>query len=170
MRCEKCGALITSVKTSRFLFDGSDFVTTFGIEEDDRCNAVIMETDSEWTGYGLTEKEMQERLQCPYCKQFPFTNDEIQVHEVVRIICFKQEQNDGERGMTNREYLSTLDSRSFTEWVLYDAPEIGRMGINSPVFLAEWLEKEYDGWINLREYGAVIASRLVEGELICRNT
>ena len=94
MRCEKCGALITSVKTSRFSFDGSDFDTVLKIEEDDHYNAVIMETDREWTGYELSEREMRERLLCPYCKQFPFSNDEIQIYDVVRIICFKRDQTE----------------------------------------------------------------------------
>lgn len=67
--------------------------------------------------------------------------------------------------MTNREYLSKLDTRAFVEWLLFDAPEIGRMSINSPSYLAEWLDKEYDGWINLREYGAVILSRCKEEKL-----
>ena len=66
--------------------------------------------------------------------------------------------------MTNREYLSKLDSSKLVEWILFDAPNVGRMSNNSPLFLAEWLDKEYDGWINLREYGAVIASRCKEGE------
>ena len=67
--------------------------------------------------------------------------------------------------MTNREYLSKLDTRAFVEWLLFDALEIGRMSINSPSYLAEWLDKEYDGWINLREYGAVILSRCKEEKL-----
>ena len=37
----------------------------------------------------LTEEEMRERIECPYCKQFPFGSEEIQVYDVVRIVCFK---------------------------------------------------------------------------------
>lgn len=64
--------------------------------------------------------------------------------------------------MTNREFLATLDARAFIEWVLFDAPDVGRMSTNSPLFLAEWLDSEYDGWINVREYGAVIMKRVNE--------
>lgn len=67
--------------------------------------------------------------------------------------------------MSNREYLATLDNQAFIEWVLFDAPEVGRMSINSPVFLAEWLDQEYDGWINLREYGAMLARYEDDGTL-----
>lgn len=96
MNCEKCGAKITSIKTSRFSFDGSDYDTVLKIEEDDHFNAVVMETDREWTGYELSEREIRERLLCPYCNQFPFKNDEVQVYDVVRIVCFKQESEDTE--------------------------------------------------------------------------
>jgi hypothetical protein len=65
--------------------------------------------------------------------------------------------------MSNREYLATLDNRAFIEWVLFDAPDVGRMDINSSAFLAEWLDKEYDGWINLREYGAMLARYANDG-------
>lgn len=68
------------------------------------------------------------------------------------------------RKYTNRDYLSILDSPSLVQWILFDAPEIGRMSTNSPRFLAEWLDSEYDGWINLREYGEVIMSRMKEGK------
>ena len=89
MKCEKCGKDITHITTSRFSYDGSDYDDTIGIEEDEHYNAVIMETDKNWTGYELSEEEMRERIECPYCKQFPFGSEEIQVYDVVRIVCFK---------------------------------------------------------------------------------
>lgn len=89
MKCGKCGKDITHITTSRFSYDGSDYDDTIGIEEDEHYNAVIMETDRNWTGYELTEEEMRERIECPYCKQFPFESEEIQVYDVVRIVCFK---------------------------------------------------------------------------------
>jgi DNA-directed RNA polymerase subunit RPC12/RpoP len=89
MKCEKCGKEITHIVTGRFSYDGSDYDDTIGIEEDEHYNAVIMETDRNWTGYGLTEEETRERIECPYCKQFPFGSEEIQVFDVVRIVCFK---------------------------------------------------------------------------------
>ncbi|MEE0896782.1 MAG: hypothetical protein U0L88_04035 [Acutalibacteraceae bacterium] len=92
MKCAKCEKEITSIVTNKFAYDGSDYDTTLGIEEDENYNAVIMETDKSWTGYELAEEEMRERMQCPYCKQFPFGSDEIQIFDVVRIVCFKSEQ------------------------------------------------------------------------------
>ena len=69
-----------------------------------------------------------------------------------------------DRKYTNRDYLSILDSPSLVQWILFDAPEIGRMSTHSPKFLSEWLDSEYDGWINLKEYGDVMMSRIKEGE------
>lgn len=91
MKCEKCGNEISFISTSRFSYDGSDYDDTIGIEEDEHYNAVIMETDRNWTGYELSEEEMRERIECPHCRQFPFGSEEIQVCDVVRIICFKQD-------------------------------------------------------------------------------
>ncbi len=62
--------------------------------------------------------------------------------------------------MTNREYLSKLDTQKLVEWVLYEAVEIGRMSNNSPLFLAEWLDSEYEGWITIHERGKMIAEML----------
>ena len=93
MKCEKCGKEITYITTSRFSYDGSDCDDTVSLKEDKIFNAVTMETDKNWTGYGLTEEEMRERIECPYCKQFPFESEEIHVFDVVRIICFKKDHS-----------------------------------------------------------------------------
>lgn len=90
MICEKCGKEIKHINTNRFSFDGSDYDTTIRLEEDERYEAVLMETDRNWTGYGLTEEEMRERIQCPWCGEFPFEHEEIQMWEFVRIVCFKR--------------------------------------------------------------------------------
>ena len=58
--------------------------------------------------------------------------------------------------MTNREYLSTLNAFDFVNWMLYDAPAIGRMSTQSVTYLTEWLDSEYGGWITLQERGALI--------------
>ena len=92
MKCAKCGKEITSISTSRFSYDGSDYEDTLGIEEYDDYNAVIMETDKNWTGYELTEEEMRESMRCPHCRQFPFGSNEIQIYDVVRIVCFKSNE------------------------------------------------------------------------------
>ena len=59
MKCEKCGKDITHIKTSKFSYDGRNYDATIVIEEDEHFNAVIMETDRNWTGYELTEEEME---------------------------------------------------------------------------------------------------------------
>ena len=61
---------------------------------------------------------------------------------------------------TNREHLAKLDNRALVEWILFDAPNVGRMSTLSVAFLSEWLDREYDGWINLREYGDVMRPRM----------
>ena len=66
--------------------------------------------------------------------------------------------------MTNREYISALDTPKFVEWVLYEAVEIGRMSNNSPLFLAEWLDSEYEGWITIHQRGEMIAKILEGGD------
>ena len=65
--------------------------------------------------------------------------------------------------MTNREHLATLDSQRLADWVLYGAVEIGRMSNNSRLWLAEWLDSEYQGWINLHERGAWIMAQIDTG-------
>lgn len=65
--------------------------------------------------------------------------------------------------MTNREHLVTLDSQRLADWVLYEAVEIGRMSNNSRLWLAEWLDSEYQGWINLHERGSWIMAQIEKG-------
>lgn len=46
MKCAKCGRKMTSIVTSRFSYDGSDYEDTLGIEEHGDYNAVkIIEKD-----------------------------------------------------------------------------------------------------------------------------
>ena len=92
MKCVKCGKEITSIVTSRFAYDGSNYEDTVGIEEHEDYNAVIMETSRDWTGCELSEEEIRDIIRCPYCNQFPFGSDEVQIYDVVRIVCFKSKQ------------------------------------------------------------------------------
>lgn len=62
--------------------------------------------------------------------------------------------------VTNREYLSKLDTQKLVEWILYESVEIGRMSNNSPLFLAEWLDSKYEGWITIHERSKMIAEML----------
>ena len=41
---------------------------------------------------------MLDTIVCPHCKKFPFHSKEIQVFDVVRVVCFKEEEAvDGEK-------------------------------------------------------------------------
>ena len=91
MRCEKCGKEIDNVFMRRFNYDGSDSWRTVYINEvENKDNgAVFLDIDCNWTGYGLTEEEQMESIQCPHCDKFPFNDKEIQAYDVVRVVCFK---------------------------------------------------------------------------------
>lgn len=91
MVCEKCGKEIHQLEVLRFNHDGSDsYNPAWGFEAEE--DAVYMDLDSNWTGYELSEEEMRETIRCPHCKQFPFKNNEIQVYEIVRVVCFKDSE------------------------------------------------------------------------------
>lgn len=90
MKCERCGKKIDSVMVNKFIFEGVDgFFNIPIIEAND--NAVYVETDSNWTGYELTEEEMINTIICPQCLEYPFNDKEIQVHDVVQIVMFESE-------------------------------------------------------------------------------
>lgn len=90
MICEKCGKEIDFVNVRTFNYDGSDSLieTTF---TEVSTGAVVFETTPSWTGYELSEEEMTETIECPYCKQFPFKSKEIGVYNIVQVVCFKED-------------------------------------------------------------------------------
>lgn len=88
MKCEKCGRELHYLNVGHFNHDGSDSDIECHFEEQE-VDAVVLETDSNWTGYGLDEEEQPRTITCPYCKQFPFKNKEIQMYEIVRVVMFK---------------------------------------------------------------------------------
>lgn len=90
IRCEKCGKAITTIKASCFNRDGSDYHRLFNLKEIN--NAVIFETNSNWAGYELTEKEQRECIYCPNCNNYPFKDEEIHVYDRVEVVMFKGEQ------------------------------------------------------------------------------
>ena len=89
MKCEKCGKEIDSLLVDCFNYDGSDSCYRFPITEYEE-DAVTVDVDRNWTGYELSEEEQVDRLSCPHCKQFPFESKEVQIQEIVHIICFKK--------------------------------------------------------------------------------
>ena len=88
MICEKCGKEMQSIHVNMFDCSGSDSFCTYNFQECEE-DAVVIDTESAWVGYGLSEEEQQDTIECPHCHQFPFKNTEIQVYDVVRIVCFK---------------------------------------------------------------------------------
>lgn len=92
MKCEKCGKQINNLLVDIFTRDGSDRDFEVPISEHE-VNAVAVEVNHNWVGDELSEEEQKNTIRCPYCKQFPFESEEIQTEEVVRIICFKKENN-----------------------------------------------------------------------------
>lgn len=103
------------------------------------------------------------RKDCDGCDCFDYRKAEILYNAGFRKQSDTPTNTPTQNQFTNRDYLSKLDSPSLVQWILFDAPEIGRMSTNSPLFLAEWLDREYDGWINLREYSEVMIPRMKGG-------
>ena len=89
VKCNNCGKELKEVEISVFNYDGSDSTVKEEIEEVPE-NAVLIRTNPNWCGYELDEEEQIEDIQCPYCKKFPFKVKEVQVYNVVHIVCFKE--------------------------------------------------------------------------------
>ena len=90
MKCEKCGEEIRTVSVNTFMPNGSDIELPCVVTMCDEC-AVYFDTDRNWTGFELTESEQRETIKCPHCGEFPFNYKEVQVHEIVRVVCFRSE-------------------------------------------------------------------------------
>lgn len=90
MKCENCGAEIEKVKISVFTKEGNDVDILVPVIEYEN-GAVGIETDSNWCGYDLSQSEQAECILCPCCGCFPFKRNEIQTHEILRLVCFKSE-------------------------------------------------------------------------------
>lgn len=88
MKCEKCGKGIDHLKINVFDRDGSDYDILVPIYEDEE--SVLFETTPNWVGYELSEEEMMDDIRCTHCNQFPFKHKEVQVYNVVRVVCFKE--------------------------------------------------------------------------------
>lgn len=91
MRCEKCGKEISSLLVDIFKHDGSDSEQELALTECEE-DAAYIDTDQNWVGYELSEEEMLDTILCPHCREFPFKNTEIQVYDIVRVVCFKEAQ------------------------------------------------------------------------------
>lgn len=89
MKCEKCGKEMYMINVNSFCRDGSDCFAPHAYEQFDN-DVVVIDTTQNWTGYELSEEEMLETITCPHCGKFPFVNKEIQVYDIVRVVCFKE--------------------------------------------------------------------------------
>ena len=88
IKCEKCGKEIRNVSVNFFNRDGSDGLQVTEITECE-CEAVYMDVNANWTGYGLNEEEMPDTILCPHCGKYPFCDTEIQVYDIVRVVMFR---------------------------------------------------------------------------------
>lgn len=92
MKCEKCGKEMYLVNVDVFNQNGYDSTVGYLYNEQYDEQAIVIDTNKNWTGYELSEEEMMERITCPHCGKFPFNHKEVQVYDIVRIVCFKSEK------------------------------------------------------------------------------
>ena len=91
MKCECCGASLDSLNVLTFDYEGSDYWDEIMIEECEK-DAVVIDTDRNWTGYEQSEEEMRETIVCPRCRKWPFKSEELQIYETVRLVMFKEHE------------------------------------------------------------------------------
>lgn len=88
IKCKHCDKEISTIVTSFFDHEGSDYERELPFYVQD--NAIVVSTNKTWTGHELSEEEQIDTIKCPHCRKFPF-EPEIQVEEVVEIIMFTGE-------------------------------------------------------------------------------
>lgn len=88
MICTNCGEEIHSVLVNMFNFEGADSFINHFIHEDKENGAVWFDITTNWTGYELSEDEMNDTIECPHCRKNPFNKKEIQVFNYVRVVKF----------------------------------------------------------------------------------
>lgn len=93
MKCENCGKEIEYINLDFFNYDGSDDYCEVPFYTDGVSDNIIMDVNSDWTGYELSEEEQMETIVCPCCKKFPFKHKEVQVYNIVRVVCFADKEN-----------------------------------------------------------------------------
>lgn len=91
MKCEKCGKELSLINIDVFNHEGIDSFVSSSYNEYYK-DAVVIDTNKNWAGYELSEEEMIETIICPHCGKFPFNHKEVQVYDIVRIVCFKSEK------------------------------------------------------------------------------
>lgn len=91
MICENCGKETNVLAFDIFDKYGNDEYLTLPIYE---CpeNAVYADLPLSWTGVDMSMEEQIDAIQCPYCQKFPFKLPEVQTYNIVRVVCFKNEE------------------------------------------------------------------------------
>ena len=85
--CEKCGKKIDHIITSVFNYDGSDSEYSFPITYNEDGGCVQFSITQNWTGYELSDTEQKDRIRCPFCREFPFDdNEEIELYEPEEVV------------------------------------------------------------------------------------
>lgn len=89
IKCKCCGETINRVLVDIFDRTGGDSFTPLDITRIPGTQAIVFETDQNWTGYELSDddEEMRATIQCPECHQYPF-DDEIHAEDIVQVIMF----------------------------------------------------------------------------------
>ncbi len=88
MKCEQCGAELKCLLVDEFDREGADSFNEYWFNECDE-NAVYIDTNANWTGYGLSDEEMPDTITCPFCHKYPFKDTEMQVYDIVRVVMFR---------------------------------------------------------------------------------
>ena len=85
--CEKCGKKIDHIITSVFNYEGSDSEYSFPVTYYDDGGCIQFSTTQNWTGYELTDTERKDSIRCPFCREFPFDdNEEIELYEPEKVV------------------------------------------------------------------------------------
>lgn len=86
VNCKHCGKVLDNIDINMFNYDGSDsFYKEEFFASDDQ---IIIQTNKNWTGYDLTEKEMKDTIECPHCHHYPFDKSKsIEIQDVVIVTC-----------------------------------------------------------------------------------
>lgn len=92
VKCEKCGKEMPYVLVNKFNYSGSDSFLKYSYNRIEDCVSIV--TDSNWTGYELSEEEMLETIVCPHCGKYPFQSKGIHVYDEVEIVMFPKEDKD----------------------------------------------------------------------------
>lgn len=94
MKCEKCGRELNAIELVMETFDGGNTIAKHSFTEMEN-GAVIVDTTPLWVGSELGLDEVHDTIVCPHCGQFPFEDTEVQIDDVVRVVMFRKDNENG---------------------------------------------------------------------------